>query len=71
MCQTQGPRANSDPPHDFMWPAKAYDCLKNVIIYSFISYILKVCISNTSFCFYLAFYLYAEMDFGVHMIRSG
>ncbi len=27
---------------------------------------MKVCISNTRFCFYLAFYLYVEMDFGVH-----
>ncbi len=32
---------------------------------------MKVRISNTNFCFYLAFYLYAEMDFGVHMIRRG
>ncbi len=28
---------------------------------------MKVCISNTRFCFYLAFYLYKEIDFGVHM----
>ncbi len=28
------------------------------------------CVSVTSFCFYLAFYLSAEIDFGVHMIRS-
>ncbi len=27
-CQTQGPRAYSGPPHHFMWPARAYDCLK-------------------------------------------
>ncbi len=26
-CQTQGPRAYSGPPHHFMWPARAYDCL--------------------------------------------
>ncbi len=25
---TQGPRATSGPPHYFMWPARAYDCLK-------------------------------------------
>ncbi len=31
---------------------------------------MKVHISNTSLCFYLAFYLYAEMDFGVHMITQ-
>ncbi len=37
-------------------------------IYAALYQIMKVCISNTSFCFYLAFYLYAEMDFGVHMI---
>ncbi len=32
---------------------------------------MKVCINTTSFCFYLAFYLYVEIDFGVHMIRDG
>ncbi len=26
-CQTQGPRAYFSPPHHFMWPARAYDCL--------------------------------------------
>ncbi len=31
---------------------------------------MNVRISNTSFCFYLAFYLYAETDFGAHMIGS-
>ncbi len=31
---------------------------------------MKVRINTTSFCFYLAFYLYAEIDFGVHMIRD-
>ncbi len=36
----------------------------------FISYIMKVRINTTSFCFYLPFYLYAEIDFGVHMIRD-
>ncbi len=36
----------------------------------FISYIMKVRINTTRFCFYLAFYLYAETDFGVHMIRN-
>ncbi len=36
----------------------------------YISYIMKVCINTTSFCFYLAFYLYADIDFGVHMIRD-
>ncbi len=36
----------------------------------YISYIMKVRIDTTSFCFYLAFYLYAEIDFGVHMIRD-
>ncbi len=34
----------------------------------FISYLRKVRINTTSFCFYLAFYLYAEIDFGVHMM---
>ncbi len=37
----------------------------------YISYIMNVRINTTSFCFYLAFYLYAEIDFGVHMIRDG
>ncbi len=32
---------------------------------------MKVRINTTSFCFYLAFYLYAEIDFGVCMIRNG
>ncbi len=32
---------------------------------------MKVRINTTSFYFYLAFYLYAEIDFSVHMIRSG
>ncbi len=66
--------SNSRPAGPFRpatWPARAYDCLKNLNLCSFISEIMKVRISNTSFCFYLAFYLYAEMDFGVHMIRSG
>ncbi len=71
-CQTQGPRAYFGPPHHFMWPARAYDCLTktNNLCY-FISYIMKVRINTTSFCFYLAFYLYAEIDFGVRMIRNG
>ncbi len=33
------------------------------------SYIMKVRINTTSFCFYVAFYLYAEIDFSVHMIQ--
>ncbi len=37
----------------------------------FISYIMKVRINTTSFCFYLPFCLYAEIDFGVRMIRNG
>ncbi len=37
----------------------------------FISYIMKVRINTTSFCFYLPFCLYAEIDFGVSMIRNG
>ncbi len=32
---------------------------------------MKVRINTTSFCFYLAVYLYAEIDFGVRMIRNG
>ncbi len=36
----------------------------------YISYIMKVCINTTSFGFYLAFYLYADSDFVVHMIRD-
>ncbi len=32
MCQTQGPRAYSGPPHHFMWPARAFDCLKKIKI---------------------------------------
>ncbi len=32
---------------------------------------MKVRINTTRFCFYLAFYLCAEIDFGVHMIRNG
>ncbi len=32
---------------------------------------MKVRINTTSFCFYLPFYLYAEIDFGVHMILIG
>ncbi len=30
----------------------------------------NVRINTTSFCFYLAFYLYTEIDFGVRMIRN-
>ncbi len=26
-CQTQCPQACSSPPHHFMWPARAHDCL--------------------------------------------
>ncbi len=43
---------------------------KKILCY-FISYIMKVRINTTSFCFYLAVYLYAEIDFGVSMIRNG
>ncbi len=32
---------------------------------------MKVRINTRSFCFYLVFYLYAEIDFGVHMICDG
>ncbi len=32
---------------------------------------MKVRITTTSFCFYLAVYLYAEIDFGVRMILNG
>ncbi len=32
---------------------------------------MKVRFSGTIFCFYLAYYLYAEIDFDVHMIRNG
>ncbi len=72
-CQTQGPRAYFGPPHHFMWPARAYDCLtkKKKNLCYFISYIMKVRINTTSFCFYLSFCLYAEIDFGVRMIRNG
>ncbi len=31
---------------------------------------MKVRINTTSFCFYLPFCLYAEIDFGVRMIRT-
>ncbi len=48
-CQTQGPRAYFGPPHHFMWPARAYDCLtkKKKNLCYFISYIMKVrnCVS--------------------------
>ncbi len=56
--------------HHFMWPAIAYDCLKKTkhLCY-FISYIMKLRINTTSFCFYVAFYLYAEIDFSVHPIQ--
>ncbi len=44
---------------------------KNKKLCYFISYIMKVRINTTSFCFYLAVYLYAEIDFGVRMMRNG
>ncbi len=45
--------------------------LKKKHLCYFILYIIKVHINTTRFCFYLAFYLYAEIDFSVQTIRSG
>lgn len=36
-----------------------------------LSDVMKVRFNGTFFCFYLAYYLYAEMDISVRMIRSG
>ncbi len=33
--------------------------------------LMKVRINSTSLCFDLAYCLFAEIDFGVHMIRNG
>ncbi len=54
-----------------MWPARAYDCLTKKKKKPMLLYIIQVRINTTSFCFYLPFCLYAEIDFGVHMIRNG
>ncbi len=49
----------------------SYKKKKKKYLCYFISYIMRVRINTTSFCFYLPFCLYAEIDFGVRMIRNG
>ncbi len=39
-CQTQGPRAYSGPPHNFMWPARAFVCLTKKKKYVLLLYIV-------------------------------
>ncbi len=45
--------------------------LKSVICLSSQPDLMKVRINSTSLWFDLAYYLYAEIDFVVHMIRNG